>query len=155
MLTSSLLVGIAGVGILVLPALAQNHPCVKPQDQFVVALCADPELRAIADQQRDAMMALWNRLSPEEQDKFRKEQIAWRDFTARRCRVDQPSLQPLSAETKDCLRQTEAHRIEFLKHYGQTDTPTAVHPNALPQVESPASVALTDDHGAAAYQDGL
>src|ERR1700747_619018 len=98
--TSSLLIGIAGAGIFVLPALADDHPCTHPQDQFVVALCSDTELRAIADQQRDAMMALWNRLAPEEQDKFRKEQIAWRDFTARRCRVDQPSLQPLSAETK-------------------------------------------------------
>ena len=69
---SNLLIGIASAGILALPALAEDHPCVQPQDQFVVALCSDPELRAIADEQGDAMMALWNRLSPEQQDKFRK-----------------------------------------------------------------------------------
>jgi hypothetical protein len=149
--TSSLLIGIVGAGIVALPALAQDHPCVRPQDQFVVALCGDPELRSIADQQRDAMMALWNRLAPEEQDKFRKEQIAWRDLTARRCGVDQP----LSAETKNCLRQAETRRIEFLRHYGQTDAANALHQNALPQVTSPTSVAVTDNQGATAYQGGL
>ena len=109
--------------------LAEDHACVQPQDQFVVALCSDPELRAIADQQRGAMMALWSRLSPEEQRRFRSEQLTWRETTARGCRVDQPSLQPLSVETKNCLLQAEARRIEFLRHYGQTETPTALHPN--------------------------
>jgi hypothetical protein len=153
--TSSLFIGIAGARILVSPAVAEDHPCVQPQDQFVVALCSDPELRAIADQQRDAMMAVWNRLSPEEQRLFRSEQLTWRETTARTCGVDQPSLQPLSDETKNCLGQAEARRIEFLRHYGQTDTPTALHPNAPPQVPSTASVAATDDHGTAAYEEGL
>ena len=152
---SSFIVGIAAATIFVSSALAEEHPCVQPQDPFVVALCSDPELRTIADQQREEMMALWNRLPPQEQDKFRNDQLAWRDFTARRCTVDQPSLQPLSAETKNCLKQAEARRIEFLRHYGQPDTPTALHPNVLPQVASPTSVAVTDDHGATAYQDGL
>jgi hypothetical protein len=152
---SSFLVGIAGAAIFVSSALAEDHPCVQARDPFVVALCSDPELRTIADQQREEMMALWNRLPPQEQDKFRNDQLAWRDFTARRCTVDQPSLQPLSAETKNCLKQAEARRIEFLRHYGQPDTPTALHPNALPQVASPTSVAVTDDQGATGYQDGL
>jgi len=126
---SSFIVGIAAATIFVSSALAEEHPCVQPQDPFVVALCSDPELRATADQQREEMMALWNRLPPQEQDKFRNDQLAWRDFTAPRCRVDQLSLQPLSAETKNCLKQAEARRIEFLRHYGQTETPTALHPN--------------------------
>jgi hypothetical protein len=83
----SFLVGTATAAIFVSSALAQDHPCVQPQDSFVVALCSDPELRAIADQQRGAMMALWNRLSSQEQDKFRNDQLAWRDLTARRCRL--------------------------------------------------------------------
>jgi hypothetical protein len=154
---SSFIVGIAAATIFVSSALAEEHPCVQPQDPFVVALCSDPELRATADQQREEMMALWNRLSPQEQGKFRNDQLAWRDFTARRCRVDHLLLAPLSAETKNCLRQAEARRTEFLRHYGQTDTPTALHPNpnVLPQVTSPTSVAVTDDQGATAYQNGL
>jgi hypothetical protein len=152
---SSFIVGIAAATIFVSSALAEEHPCVQPQDPFVVALCSDPELRATADQQREEMMALWNRLSPQEQGKFRNDQLAWRDITARRCRVDHLLLAPLSAETKNCLRQAEARRLEFLRHYGQTDTPTALHPNALPQVTSPASIAVTDEQGATAYQDGL
>jgi hypothetical protein len=152
---SSFLFGIAAVTIFVSSALAEEHPCVHPKDAFATALCSDPDLRAIADQQLPAMMAFWNRLSPQEQEKFRSDQLAWRDITARRCRVDRPTPLPLSAETKICLNQAEAGRIAYLQHYGQTDAPATLHPNALPQVTSPASVAVTGEHGAAAYQDGL
>jgi hypothetical protein len=132
--TSRLLIGIVSAGIVVLPALAQDRPCVQPRDPFVIALCSDPELRAVADRQQNTMMALWNRLSPEEQDKFRNEQLVWRDITARRCGVDRPSPLPLSYETKDCLMQAEAGRVEVLQRYGQTETPTPLHPNAPQQV---------------------
>jgi hypothetical protein len=153
--TSRLLIGIVGAGIVVLPALAQDHPCVQPRDPFVMALCSDPELRAVADRQRNTMMALWNRLSPEEQDKFRNEQVAWRDTTARRCRVDRPSPLPLPYGTKECLMQAEAGRVEVLQRYGQTETPTPLHLNAPQQVAPEASVAATDSRSDAAYQDGL
>jgi uncharacterized protein YecT (DUF1311 family) len=151
----SFLVGIASARILAFPALAEDNPCMQPQDPFVVALCSDPELRAVADRQRNAMMALWNRLSPQEQDKFRNEQLAWRDITARRCAVDRPSPLPLPSEKKDCLKEAETRRAEFLRRYGQTDTPTALHPNATPQVAPTVSVAADDARAAAAYQDGL
>jgi hypothetical protein len=147
--TSGLLVGIASAAIFVSSALAEDHPCAQPQDPFVVALCSDPDLRATADQQRDEMMALWNRLSPQDQDKFRKDQLAWRSFTARRCRVDRPMPLPLSAETKICLGQAEAGRIAYLQHYGQTDAPMAQHPNATAQ-DTPTASTL-----GSAYQDGL
>jgi hypothetical protein len=148
---SSFLVSIAAAAIFVSSALAEDHPCVQPQDPFVVALCSDPELRAVADQQRDEMMALWNRLSPQEQDKFRKDQLAWRDITAHRCRVDRPTPLPLSDETKICLGQAEAGRIAYLQHYGQTGAPTALHPNATAQGTPAASTPVEGR----AYRDGL
>jgi hypothetical protein len=152
---SSFLVVTAAAAIFASTAPAQEHPCVHPRDAFAAALCVDPDLHALAEQQLAAMVALWKRVSPQEQDKLRNEQLAWRDRTAHECQVDQPTALPLSAGTKRCLEAAETKRTQYLQHYDDTAAPTALHPNAIPQVTSPASVAVTDEHGAATYQDGL
>jgi len=145
------LVGIAAAAIFVSSALAEDHPCVQPQDPLVVALCSDPELCAVADRQGNAMLGLWNRLSPQEQEKFRNNQRAWRDITALGCGVDRPTPLPLSAETKTCLEEAEAARIVYLQHYGQTNAPTALHPDAT----APGTPAISPPAESDAYRAGL
>jgi uncharacterized protein len=127
-------------------ARAQEHPCVRPQEPFVIALCSDPELRALADQRAVAMMAAWSRLSPEDQRRFRSEQLAWRETTARTCQVAS-SPPPLAVAVKDCLKQAEIARTEFLRHYimgaGGVAVPgsPATPPVALVPPSTPSAVA--------------
>jgi hypothetical protein len=111
-------------------AIAQEHPCVRPQEPFVVALCSDPELRTLADGQSAAMMAVWGRLSPDEQRRFRSEQVTWRETTARTCGVaSSPLPLPLPVAVKDCLKRAEATHTEFLRRYtlgaGSTAAPSS------------------------------
>jgi hypothetical protein len=112
---------------------SQEHPCVRPQEPFVIALCSDPELRALADQRPAAMVATWSRLSPEDQRRFRSEQLAWRETTARTCGVAS-SPPPLSVAVKDCLKRAEIARTEFLRHYTTMGTGSVAMPEAPAQL---------------------
>lgn len=110
-----------------------------------VALCSDPELRALAQERQRAFDEARARLSPEEQKALLADQDAWVRSYARACGLsDTPPALPLAPQIKSCMARAGEARIAYLRAYG---SPTSAHaaqtPPPAPTPPSPSEVGAT------------
>jgi uncharacterized protein len=86
-----------------------------------IAICSDPDLRALARERQQAFDKARARLSPEGQKELLADQNAWVHSYAHTCGLsDRPPTLPLAPEIKNCMARAGRARIAYLRAYGSS-----------------------------------
>ena len=116
---------------------ADAFECDKVTLPSSLVICADPELRAIADERQQVYSEVWARLDADQQRALRADQNRWvRDY-ATACGVSPdfpPSLSPTPSVT-ECFKRAGLARTAFLRAYPSRPT------SAVTALPSPGATA--------------
>jgi uncharacterized protein len=94
--------------------------CKKPATALNVAVCSDPDLRALAVDRLHAFNAARSRLAADQQKELAADQNGWAASSAASCGLsdDAPPALPLDPTLKDCLTDAGRARLAYLQTYG-------------------------------------
>lgn len=87
-----------------------------------IAICSEPELRALTRARQTAYDEARDRLSPDQQRVLLADQNDWVKSYPAGCGISQsaPPTLPLSPATKECMAQAGRARIAYLHSYGSS-----------------------------------
>lgn len=85
-----------------------------------IAICSEPDLRALASERQEAYNEARARLSPEQQRVLLADQNGWVHAYAAACGLSDASPLPLPPQIKDCMTEAGRARIAYLRAYGAT-----------------------------------
>jgi uncharacterized protein YecT (DUF1311 family) len=120
--------------------------CKKVKLPSSIAICSDPELRALMIQRDKAFNEVISRLAPDQQKALLADQNNWVKTYSQACGVSEnaPPTLPLSPANRDCMATAGRMRIPYLRAYAggsgtanpaspETETPS-LPPNSLAPV---------------------
>jgi uncharacterized protein/membrane protein implicated in regulation of membrane protease activity len=104
--------------------------CMTARLPSSVAICSDPELRAIAVERQHAFDEARSRLSPDGQKALLADQSSWVQSYARACGLaqDAPPSLPLAPQIRECMARAGEARIAYLRAYGSPPPAQGVQP---------------------------
>ena len=95
--------------------------CAQAELPSSIAICSDPELRALVIERQHAFDQARSRLSRDRRKALLADQNSWVRSYPRICGLaDAPPSLPLAPTIKDCMAQAGRARIAYLKAYGGT-----------------------------------
>jgi hypothetical protein len=95
--------------------------CAQAELPSSIAICSDPELRALVIERQHAFDEARSRLSRDKRKALLVDQNGWVRSYPRICGLaDAPPSLPLAPTIKDCMAQAGRARIAYLKAYGGT-----------------------------------
>jgi uncharacterized protein len=121
---------VAACTLVLAVATAHAFECDKVALPSSLVICADPELRAIADERQQVYGEVWARLDSDQQRALRADQNRWvRDYsTACGVAPDFPPPLPPTQSVIECFKRAGLARTAFLRAYSTrpTNGPTAL-----------------------------
>jgi uncharacterized protein YecT (DUF1311 family) len=106
-----------------------------------IAICSEPELRALMLERQHAYDEANARLSPVQRRALAADQSAWVKSYPQDCGLspDTPPPLPLAPAIRDCMAQAGRARVTYLRAYGLTSPMVAVtSASPIPSVQLPA-----------------
>jgi hypothetical protein len=109
-----LFLGILGVSFTAVVG-AYGAECDHLRTPLDIALCSDPDLRALAQERGRLIDDLWPRLSGTQQARFRINQENWGHIYPKACGLYGPPTLPLNQALHDCLYRAGRSRNAYLR----------------------------------------
>jgi uncharacterized protein YecT (DUF1311 family) len=116
--------------------------CTKVKLPSNIAICSDPELRALMIERQTAYDEAKGRLNPEQQKALQVDQNGWVKSYPQACGLapNAPPTLPIAPAIKDCMAHAGLARTTYLRAYGLTSPAVFAAPiSAIPSPQPPAS----------------
>jgi clan AA aspartic protease (TIGR02281 family) len=112
--------------------------CTQVQLPSSIALCSDPELRALTIERQHAFDAARGRVGEAQYPVLAADQSAWVVSYPKACGLapDSPPPIPLPRQARDCMANAGRARIAYLNAYGTSNATTAPVGNAIPSASA-------------------